>query len=217
MTIEGVGLKAKEGRRTRILAEARALLSAEGFEGLSLRKLAARAELTVPTIYNLVGGKEQILLELVLAMIASVEATLADIAEDQPLERAEAVVLEAISEIRRAPEFHRAALLAVDHLDRHAAPPGWDRLERQAAAMQEKAALAAQRQNILEGHIPASLIADQIFRTYRSASRDWSHRRCSLPEFRRVALAGVYLGFAADASPAWRPILVEKLKNLEPR
>lgn len=211
------GPTAKEHRRARILAEARTLLSAEGFGGLSLRKLALRAGLTVPTIYNLVGGKEQVLLELALGMVASVEAALDDIAESQPLERAEAVVLVAISEIRRAPAFHRAALLAIDYLDRDAAPPGWDRVGRRATAMQEKAALAAQRLGLLEGRISARLLASQIFRTYRSASRDWSLRRCSLPEFQRIALAGVYLGFAADASPAWRPILAAKLKHVDRR
>lgn len=215
MTNSQIVLKAKEDRRTRILTEARTLLSAEGFEGLSLRKLAASAGLTVPTIYNLVGGKEQILLELALSMIASVETALDDIAESQPLERAEAVVLVAIAEISRAPEFHRAALLAIDYLDRTAAPPGWDRLGRRATAMQEKAILSAQRLGLLEGQISAKLIASQIFRTYRSASRDWSLQRCSLPAFRSTALAGIYLGFAADASPALGAILASRLKHLE--
>ena len=210
-----VTLETKADRRARILTQARMLLSMEGFEGLSLRKLAARAGLTVPTIYNLVGGKEQVLLELALQMIASVETALDDIEESQPLERAEAIVLVAIAEIERAPDFHRAALLAIDHLDRNGSPPGWDRLSRQAAAMQEKATVAAQRIGLLEGQISASLIAEQIFRTYRSASRDWSVRRCSLPQFRRMALAGVYLGFAADASPGLRPVLARKLKKLE--
>lgn len=214
MTDVAVTRETKADRRARILTQARMLLSVEGFEGLSLRKLAARAGLTVPTIYNLVGGKEQILLELVLQMIASVETALDDIEETQPLERAEAIVLVAIAEIERAPDFHRAALLAIDHLDRNGSPPGWDRLSRQAAAMQEKATLAAQRIGVLEGKIAASLIAEHIFRTYRSASRDWSLRRCSLPEFRRMALAGVYLGFAADASPGLRPLLARKLGKL---
>lgn len=214
MTDVAVTLETKSDRRARILTQARMLLSVEGFEGLSLRKLAARAGLTVPTIYNLVGGKEQILLELALQMIASVETALDDIEETQPLERAEAIVLVAIAEIERAPDFHRAALLAIDHLDRNGSPPGWDRLSRQAAAMQEKATLAAQRIGVLEGQISASLIAEHVFRTYRSASRDWSLRRCSLPEFRRMALAGVYLGFAADASPGLQPLLARKLRKL---
>lgn len=47
----------KIDRRARIIAEARRLIGEHGFDGLSLRKLAAAAGVTVPTIYNLIGGK----------------------------------------------------------------------------------------------------------------------------------------------------------------
>jgi AcrR family transcriptional regulator len=204
----------KIDRRTRIMLEARALLAQEGFEGLSLRKLADRAGVTVPTVYNLVGGKEQILLELVLEMIAVIKKVLESIDEDEPLTRAEAIVLLAIAEIERAPDFHRAALLAIDAFDRDGAQTDWDSIEQQAAEMQEEAAKAARRKGLLEGRINANLIAAQIFRTYRSASRDWAFRRCDLVEFRRIALTGVYLGLAADASETFRRVLVRKLKAL---
>jgi AcrR family transcriptional regulator len=204
----------KIDRRTRIMLEARALLAAEGFEGLSLRRLADRAGVTVPTVYNLVGGKEQILLELVLEMIAVIKKVLEGIDEDDPLTRAEAIVLLAIAEIERAPDFHRAALLAIDAFDRNGARTDLAGVERKAAEMQEGAAVTARRKGLLEGRINAKLIADQIFRTYRSASRDWAFRRCDLAEFRRVALTGVYLGLAADASETFRRVLVRKLKAL---
>jgi AcrR family transcriptional regulator len=204
----------KADSRRRLLTEARALLAADGFEGLSLRKLADRAGLTVPTIYKLVGGNEQVLLELALEMIGVVEAVLKGIDEGEPLAQAEAVVLLAIAEIERAPDFHRAALLALDVLNRDGAQTDWTRLERQAAAMQERAALAARRKDLLEGRISAKLIADQIFRSYRGASRDWILRRSSLADSRRVALAGVCLNLAADASDKFRATLVAKLKRL---
>lgn len=216
MTAESAlsGKETKVDRRDRILAEARALLEAEGFDGLSLRKLAVQARVTVPTIYNLVGGKEQILLELTSDWVAGIEVALSAIAEERPLERAEAVVCVAIAEIERAPGFHRAALLAIDALDRDAGHANWDRIGQRAAAMQEKAALAARQEGLLEGRIPARLIGEQIFRTYRAASRDWSCRRLSLPEFRRIALTGVYFAFAADACEPFRRVLAQKLREL---
>ena len=51
----------KQERRDRILSRAQELISQKGFEGLSIRVLAARAEVSTPTIYNLVGNKEDIL------------------------------------------------------------------------------------------------------------------------------------------------------------
>ena len=45
----------KQERRDRILSCAQELISHEGFEGLSIRVLAAKAKVSTPTIYNLVG------------------------------------------------------------------------------------------------------------------------------------------------------------------
>ena len=56
-------------RREAILREARSLIANEGFEALKIRDLAARAGLTVPTIYNLIGGKNEILAVIILSLI----------------------------------------------------------------------------------------------------------------------------------------------------
>ena len=56
-------------RRETILREARSLIADEGFEALKIRDLAARAGLTVPTIYNLVGGKNEILTVIIDEML----------------------------------------------------------------------------------------------------------------------------------------------------
>lgn len=204
----------KADRRARILSEARALLATEGFDGLSLRRLAAHAGVTVPTIYNLVGGKEQILLDLASDLLAEVEAALKGVDEDKPLERAEAVVTVAIAAIERAPEFQRAALLAIDYLDRDGTQSTWERMGKRAAAMQEGAARTARNLGLLRGEIPADLIGSQIFRIYRAAARDWCCRRFSLTEFRRIALTGVYLTLAADASEEFRQVLLFRLSSI---
>ena len=52
-------------RRERILESARALIAARGFEGLTMRELAQEAGVTVPTIYNLVGSKDEVLFSTV--------------------------------------------------------------------------------------------------------------------------------------------------------
>jgi AcrR family transcriptional regulator len=52
-------------RRTRILDAARDLIEAQGYESLTMRELARVGEVTVPTIYNLFGNKESVLLAAV--------------------------------------------------------------------------------------------------------------------------------------------------------
>lgn len=48
-------------RRARILAAARKLLASGGFERLTVKSLASEADLSVPTIYNLIGTRHDVL------------------------------------------------------------------------------------------------------------------------------------------------------------
>ncbi|MGH9362599.1 MAG: TetR/AcrR family transcriptional regulator, partial [Thermoanaerobaculia bacterium] len=52
----------KAERRARILAAARELIAERGYEGLTMRDLAHASRVSVPTLYNLFGGKQAILL-----------------------------------------------------------------------------------------------------------------------------------------------------------
>jgi AcrR family transcriptional regulator len=47
----------KAERRARILAAARRLIAERGFDGLTMRDLAQASRVSVPTLYNLFGGK----------------------------------------------------------------------------------------------------------------------------------------------------------------
>ena len=64
----------KSQRAERILDHARAMIAEEGFDALKIRELAARAELTVPTIYNLIGGKSDILARIIEALVERLHA-----------------------------------------------------------------------------------------------------------------------------------------------
>lgn len=48
-------------RRRRILAAAREIIGTQGFDALTMRTLAEAGGVTVPTIYNLVGNKDEVL------------------------------------------------------------------------------------------------------------------------------------------------------------
>jgi len=52
----------KAERRARILAAARQLIAERGFEGLTMRELARAGRVSVPTVYNLLGGKHAVLM-----------------------------------------------------------------------------------------------------------------------------------------------------------
>lgn len=57
--------KRKE-RRDRMLGCARDLLGEVGYDGITMKNLAAACSVTTPTLYNTFGGKDQMLLEAVM-------------------------------------------------------------------------------------------------------------------------------------------------------
>ena len=102
-------------RRQRILESARALLQEAGPEGLSMRKLAREAGLSVTTLYNLLGSREKILQALIRDSVKRLDepASDADAALD-PLRRAssamETMLQYMIDNGRPAAAAHRGRL-----------------------------------------------------------------------------------------------------------
>src|SRR5947209_19459743 len=66
----------KAERRERILRAARKLVAARGYDGLTMRELADAARVSVPTLYNLFGSKDAILVAELQTIAARVAAAL---------------------------------------------------------------------------------------------------------------------------------------------
>ena len=64
--LTGLRERAKADRRQRILDAVLAILCEEGLPALSTARISARAGVSVATLYNLIGGVEQIVDRLVL-------------------------------------------------------------------------------------------------------------------------------------------------------
>ena len=205
----------KEGRRQRIIQAARQLMGDHGFEALSLRKLAEAANVTVPTIYNLIGSKEKILIELIRSWIDQVEEALDRIDENQPLKLAEAVITEAVGLIAQDESYFRAAHLALQHLKQAGhMREDLDLFAEKATAMQARAVGLAQQQGLLRGDISAETLGRHIYHNYSVASQGWAYGTHDLAEFRLIALTGVYLHFLSDATEEFRPQILSKLQKL---
>ncbi len=95
-------------RRERILEAARGLIESRGYEGLTMRDLAGASGVTVPTVYNLIGSKQEVL-------FAAVEEQTRHFVAD--LERARGdligVVDAAVRQLLRRPRYYRALLLVL--------------------------------------------------------------------------------------------------------
>ena len=77
----------KEDRRNQILQAARDLVAVEGLNALTMRAVAERARLSVPTVYNLVGSRAEVLAALMDAGGDLLEDRLAESRDGDPVDR----------------------------------------------------------------------------------------------------------------------------------
>ena len=202
-------------RRDRLLAEARALLTVDGFEALNLRELARLAEVTVPTIYNLIGNKEEVLVALFAEVLTEIEARIRDHAAGSALARAGAVAVVSTHLFAEDENYYRSAFLAVEYLNQSGAHHdkviqiyAWG--ERMATA----GVVACQQAGLLAGRIAPQLLGELILRAFRTTCREWAFAQISLTEFRRIALIDIYTTLAADAVDSFHTVLVKNIAAL---
>ena len=74
----------KDERRAAILLAARDVVAEGGLEMLTMRSLGERARVSVPTIYNLIGGRPQVLAALMAAGGDQFAELLTDVTAAQP-------------------------------------------------------------------------------------------------------------------------------------
>ncbi len=204
-----------ERRRQRILSVARTTLARDGFEALTLRSLAQQAGVTVPTIYNLVGSKDDLLRELIAGLVERCERALEEVEDHGPIDMARHVVGTLAALFAEDEDFCRAALVAGQRLERSSganAPPGiWQRSSQIAMRI----CLDASRSGLLRGDLDPRRIGERAFDGYRIAVIDWLNGAIDAEGFERNALSGFYLCLAADAVPRFRRALVSRLAELE--
>ncbi|MBK6659762.1 MAG: TetR/AcrR family transcriptional regulator [Proteobacteria bacterium] len=199
-------------RRDRLLTEARTLLTLDGFEALNLRELARLAEVTVPTIYNLIGNKEEVLVALFAEVLTEIEARIRDRDIGEPLARAGAVAEISTALFAEDENYYRSAFLAVEYLNQSGAHH--DKVTQIYAwgeRMTTDGVLACQDARLLRGRIPPALLGELILRSFRTTCREWAFAQISLEEFRRIALVDIYITLAADAVPAFQSVLVDSI------
>jgi AcrR family transcriptional regulator len=97
----------KAERRARILAAARRLIAAHGFDGLTMRELARASRVSVPTVYNLFGGKHAVLMAELEETFAEVARSLATAAEGSFVQRAFAICEAGNRDVLAVPAYSR--------------------------------------------------------------------------------------------------------------
>jgi len=99
-------------RRDRILVAARELLAERGYAAVTVRELADRCGVSVPTLYNRFGSKDALLAEAVRDHFGSVLETARSVEEAPGQARLLALVGRCVEEVTRLSAYHRALLAA---------------------------------------------------------------------------------------------------------
>lgn len=111
-------------QRDAIVAEARALVVAEGLEGLSLRRLAGRLGVTAPALYAHVRDKQDLLRALAEGEFDALVARFAKVDDPDPVARIKGHGRAYVQHARDNPELFRVMFLFPPELSPASVPAG---------------------------------------------------------------------------------------------
>jgi len=200
-------------RRENILSEARNMISSEGIDRFTLNKLATAANVTVPTIHNLIGRKSQVFQQLVEDMVERIEKVLFSTDMHDPIDAVEAFVERLMELYTSDPDFYKAAFVAGDRIKlfEHELPSG---IFSKSLELAIKVCIDAKENGYLNGDIDSIKLAHQLFACQRLARQDWVRGYINLNTYRTQILIGMFIVLAADATPDLHKRLLEKIKAL---
>ena len=202
----------KQVRRERIVDCARNLIRQEGFDALNIRALAEAADVTVPTIYNLVGGKTVILELMAREMVQQLVSAHETSTTRDPIEKAEEVIAEMRAIYTADEKLSREVMLALDKLDSPlVARSSFHQPGRVVAIEDWQRALD---DGLLAGKISSRILARGLTNAFAQAQHSWLLGHISLQEMENQALIGCFITLAADAKPKLHARLVEKIQRL---
>ena len=205
-------------RRERILSEARRMIAELGYDALSTRALAKAAGVTQPTLYNLIGSKDEIVKSLLLETFERVSGDVMSLEREDPVEWAHASIAKVAEALDEDPHYFRAALIAGDRnielfVDYEDGDAIHDFAVIVMSVMRAQCARYIEKGN-LEGRIAASDLATALYASLRANLRDWAYGAISTKTFEHRAKCAHYLMFAADATPSVRRRLMQEYAKL---
>lgn len=204
-----------EARRQRILTAARSLLREGGLRGLSMRKLAREAQLSVNTLYNLWGTREEILEALFLDAKDRIDELIpaATLPED-PVDHCRALIRDTVREVVADERVYRAMILARIE----GAIAGYHYSAEVMAHVVRRLAAAikvARKTGIVDSTLKPKQVALQIHQGFDVAALEWAFGGLDDAQFEARALYGLNLALLAIVHADYRPEIEATLRTLE--
>ena len=158
----------KELRREKILNVARDLIASQGFDAFTISELASRSGVSIPTVHNLFGKKQDIVQELFAELVARIDVVLAQPDIVDPMTSTEVFVDSLLSLYGDDETFYRAAFLAGERLGlfEHEMSSG---IFRNSLQIAERLCNQERENGFLEGLLDSRWKAEQLFGAQRLA------------------------------------------------
>jgi AcrR family transcriptional regulator len=204
-----------DARRQRILDEACRLLAGGGTEGLTLRGLAESSGVTVPTIYNLVGCKDQVVTSLIAAALDSLDEALRGAPAVRGIARAEAAVSASIKLFLGEPGRYAAVFRALQEMQGKPDETVLGPLFRRAGEVYCLAVREAQHDGDLHGRLLPVPLGHHILHAQIEGLRLWGVGTLPASAVRARALYALYVSLLADATKPVRKLLLERIRESE--
>ncbi|GHD26608.1 TetR/AcrR family transcriptional regulator [Halioglobus pacificus] len=203
----------KEKRKEKILTVARNLIAQEGFDALTVNKLAQGAGVTIPTVHNLFGKKNDVVLALFQRLVDKVDDVLAEPELVDPIQASEAFLDNLLALYSSDEAFYRAAFLGGERLGlfEHELNEG---VFKKSIRVAERLCERALEHGYLQGRLDSRWLAQQLFGSQRLARQDWVSGYIDLAHYRQQALIGMLITFAADATPALHERICDRVSQL---
>jgi AcrR family transcriptional regulator len=180
----------KGERKKRILAAARKLIAKHGFDGLTMRELAEASRVSVPTLYNLFGGKHALLAEEMTEAFGRIGGAIAG-AGGELSERVFAVYDAGLDEILGKSAYYREIIrvflteVALDDLRK--------RVEDSYIGAMTANLTEAQGKGELADWIDPECLSRQLFFHYMMTVLGWAKGELDDERARAVAFHGLCL------------------------
>jgi AcrR family transcriptional regulator len=211
-----VGLREqqKTERRRRILAAARKLIALGGYERLTMRELARESHVSVPTLYNLFGGKQALLLGELEETFAVVAAGLETARGRSIVARAFAACEAGTRELLAGPRYWRE-LVQLFLVADETGPVRRENEARYVAMMARLLAEGQQAGEVARWADPV-VVARRMFAHYLHTMIEWAKGDLDGEEFRVGALFGMSLMLLGVARGRAVRELERRVRALQP-
>jgi AcrR family transcriptional regulator len=200
--------QAKEERRRRIIAAARDLIRETGEPGLSMRAIAARANVSLSTPYNLFGSKRAIVVA-VLEDIREFHERFARQRRGDAIERIFQALALSIGFYVEDPDFYRTLWTGVFDMSGKEVRAALARPERDAfwLALVD----AAAKEGALLGQIDTAELLRDLDLTFGAVMLNWVLGALEVDALQAAAGYGYALTLRGAATAPWQDRLAEKI------